>query len=83
MYVKAVEGKLESSVFRYKTKVGVLPFEITKTVDDYKVIITQGKIEFEEPFGSELRSRIISSLKLDDSDIDERCPARIVSTGHS
>ena len=83
MYVKAVEENLESSVFRYKTKIGVLPFEIIKIGTDYKVIMTQGKPEFEEPFDEKMKTRIINALKLSLNDLDERCPVQIVSTGHA
>lgn len=83
MYVKAVEGKLNSSVFKYKTKIGILPFEIIKTGSDYKVMMTQGKPEFEEPFDNDMKNRIINALKLSIDDLDERCPVQIVSTGHS
>jgi PhzF family phenazine biosynthesis protein len=83
MYVKAVEENLDSSVFRYKTKVGVLPFEILKTGGNYKVTMTQGKIIFDDPFNNELKQRIINALHLTLNDMDERCPVQIVSTGHS
>lgn len=83
MYVKAVTENLSSSVFRYKTKVGVLPFEIIKTDNDYKIIMTQGKIEFEDPFENTLRDRIVDALSLSSIDLDERCPIQVVSTGHS
>jgi len=83
MYVKAVEDKLNSSVFKYKTKIGILPFEIIKTGNDYKVMMMQGKPEFEEPIGDDMKSRIINALKLTMHDLDTRCPVQIVSTGHS
>lgn len=83
MYVKAFEENSNSAVYNYKTKVGVLPFEIIKTDGDYKVIMTQGKIEFEKPFDNELKQRIINALCLSQNDLDERCPLQIVSTGHS
>ena len=83
MYVKAVTGKLDSSVFRYRTKVGVLPFEIIKTPNDYKIIMTQGKVEFQDPFENILKNRIVDALELTYNDLDERCPIQVVSTGHS
>jgi PhzF family phenazine biosynthesis protein len=83
MYVKAVTGKLDSSVFRYKTKVGILPFEIIMTNNDYKMIMTQGGIEFHNPFENIMKNRIVDALGLSYNDLDERCPIQIVSTGHS
>ncbi len=43
MYVKALEEDLESSVFNMQTKAGILPFEVVKEANDYKIIMTQGK----------------------------------------
>jgi PhzF family phenazine biosynthesis protein len=83
MYVKAKIENLDSAVFRYKTKVGILPFEIINTGNDYSIIMTQGKIEFTEPFEEKIRNRIISALKINQTDLDEKCPVQIVSTGHS
>jgi len=83
MYVKAAEENLGSSVHRMRTKVGVLPFEIIKTHNDYKIVMTQGKIEFEAPFEGVLREKVIAGLNLNENDLDGRCPIQIVSTGHS
>lgn len=83
MYVKAVEGNLSSAVFRMRTKIGILPFEIIKNHNDYKVVMTQGKIEFETPFEGELKEKILKSLDLQENDLDDRCPIQTVSTGHS
>ena len=83
MYVKAVEEKLSSKTLRYKTKIGVLPFEIIKIGSDYKAIMTQGKPKFEEPFDKKMKNRIVKALRLTINDLDEECPVQIVSTGHS
>lgn len=83
MYVKAKIENFDSAVFRYKTKVGILPFEIINTGNDYSIIMTQGKIEFTDPFEEKIRNRIISALKINQTDLDEKCPVQIVSTGHS
>ena len=83
MYAKAIEENLNSAVYRYKTKVGVLPFEILKTGNDYKIAMTQGKIEFEKPFNNGMKDRITKALNLSKEDLDESCPVQIVSTGHS
>ena len=83
MYVRAVEENLDSVVFNYKTKIGILPFEIIKNGNDYKILMTQGKIQFEEPFDEKMKQRIINALQISTDDIDARCPIQIVSTGHS
>ena len=83
MYVRAIEENLDSVVFNYKTKIGILPFEIIKNGNDYKILMTQGKIQFEEPFDEKMKQRIINTLQISTDDIVARCPIQIVSTGHS
>jgi PhzF family phenazine biosynthesis protein len=83
MYAKAVVGNLESSVYRMRTKIGILPFEIIKAGSDYKVLMTQGKIEFGTVLNGEGKEKIIEALGLEEDDLNENCPIQIVSTGHS
>lgn len=83
MYAKAIEENLSSSVYRMRTKIGVLPFELIKTNNDYKVIMTQGKIEFEDSLKGEFKEKVLKGLDLNEKDLDDRCPVQVVSTGHS
>ena len=83
MYVKAIEENLDSSVHRIKTNVGVLPFEIIKTDSDYKVVMTQGKIEFGDILDGENKERLLSALHIKEEYLEDNCPIQIVSTGHS
>ncbi len=83
MYAKAVEENLGSSMYRMRTRIGILPFEIIKTDTDYKVVMTQGKIEFGTVFESEFKARITQALDLKEEDLYENCPIQMVSTGHS
>jgi PhzF family phenazine biosynthesis protein len=82
-YVRALENKLPSCTVIQKIGIGILPVDIIKHGDDYTVVMTQGKIEFHDPFSPALRSDITTALGLSESDLDERCPIQIVSTGHS
>ncbi len=82
-YVRALENKLSSCTVVHKIGIGVLPVGIIKRNGDYKVVMTQGKPEFDDPLSGKRRSDIIAALGLSESDIDERCPVQIVSTGHS
>jgi PhzF family phenazine biosynthesis protein len=82
-YVRAIENKLSSCTVFHKIGIGILPVDIIKQVGDYKVIMTQGKIEFSDPLPGAERRDIIAALGLSESDLDERCPIQIVSTGHS
>ena len=83
MYAKAFEENLDSCVLRIKTKVGILPFEIIKNQNNYKVIMTQGRIEIDLPLSETNRNILLDSLSLTIKDLDPRCPVQIASTGHS
>jgi PhzF family phenazine biosynthesis protein len=50
---------------------------------DYRIVMTQGAIEFGEPFDSAQVDEILAALGLAAGSLDERCPIQIVSTGHS
>jgi PhzF family phenazine biosynthesis protein len=66
-----------------KIGAGILPVDIQRANEDYKIVMTQGKIEFSENLSPGIQERIISALGLEMHDIDKRCPIQIVSTGHS
>lgn len=83
MYAKAIENKLESCILKMKTKIGILPFELIKENEDYKVIMTQGSFELSHELNSETTDKIITALNLNESELDKKCPIQIASTGHS
>ncbi|KPH13975.1 PhzF family isomerase [Chryseobacterium sp. ERMR1:04] len=83
MYAKAIEDNLGSCILRYKTQVGILPFEIIKEKEDYQVIMTQGTFELSPTFDPIVAQQLLAALGLEHSDTDERCPIQIASTGHS
>ena len=83
MYAKALEENRESCILKFKTRVGILPFEIVRTNGDYQVIMTQGKFELDKPLNSEIINELLDFLGLGFSDLDGRCPVQIASTGHS
>lgn len=82
-YVRALENSLPSCTVIHKIGIGILPVEIIRDGDDYQIVMTQGAIEFSEPFPKAERNDILSALGLGVGDLDERCPIQIVSTGHS
>jgi PhzF family phenazine biosynthesis protein len=82
-YVRAIERKLPSCTVMQKIGIGILPVEIIKQDNDYKVVMTQGKVEFSSPLAETERGEIITALGLSESNLDHRCPIQIVSTGHS
>jgi PhzF family phenazine biosynthesis protein len=82
-YVRAVENNLPSSTVIQKIGIGILPVDVIQENDDYKIIMTQGRPEFSDPFSPDIGGKTIKALGLSESDIDPRCPIQIVSTGHS
>ena len=82
-YVRAVTGGLPATTTRHKIGIGVLPIDIEPVGDDYRIVMTQGRPEFEAPLGDDVRQRIVDAIGLGPEDIDERCPVQVVSTGHS
>jgi PhzF family phenazine biosynthesis protein len=82
-YVRAAERKLRPGIVLHKIGIGILPVELVEQDGDYKIIMTQGEIEFSHPFVGTERKDITNALRLSESDLDERCPVQIVSTGHS
>ena len=83
MYAMALEQGLGSRVFRMKTRIGVLPFEVLKTGRGYKVVMTQGEIKISDPLSEKDKKQLLGLLGLNSRDIDTRCPVQIASTGHA
>lgn len=82
-YARAIEGGFDSTRVIHKTGAGILPVDIIKENDDYKIIMTQGKIEFGALIESKNKETMLSALKLKKDDLLEDCPIQVVSTGHS
>ena len=82
-YVRALEMGLPSCKIIHKIGIGILPVEIIREERDYRIVMTQGTIEFGEPITGQQRDEIIAALGLSKGDLDARCPVQIVSTGHS
>ncbi len=83
MYAKALEDNLAPRVLRIKTKIGILPFEIIRENGDYQVIMTQGEFTLGSKFDNETTQKLLTALGIDYSDLNEKCPIQIASTGHS
>jgi PhzF family phenazine biosynthesis protein len=83
MYAKALEEDMDSSVLRFKTRIGILPFEILKENGDYQIRMTQGQFQLSPVFDEKTITKVLTALGLACSDLDEKCPIQIASTGHS
>nr|WP_082193353.1 PhzF family isomerase [Bacillus rubiinfantis] len=82
-YARAIENNLESCRIYQKTGAGILPVDIIKEQSDYRIVMTQGKIEFGDIINGIHKESLLSSLNISDKDLLENYPIQIVSTGHS
>jgi PhzF family phenazine biosynthesis protein len=82
-YVRAVENELAPCTVIHKIGAGILPVGIQRVDGDYRIVMTQGTPEFDDPVAHDLRAEVIAALGLEPADVDERCPVQVVSTGHS
>lgn len=82
-YVRAQEMGLPSRTIIQKIGAGILPVEIIREGEEYRIVMTQGAIEFGETFTGRRRDEIVAALGLRADDLDARCPVQMVSTGHS
>lgn len=82
-YVRAIENSLPSCIVQQAIGIGILPVEIIREESDYRIIMTQGRVEILPPITAKNRNDILCALNLSDHDLDDRCPVQIVSTGHS
>jgi len=83
-YIRALENKYDTRRVFHKTGAGILPVDIIRINDgDYKIYMTQRKLEFHDPLSDSITHRIFEALGLRLNNLDERCPVQIASTGHS
>lgn len=82
-YARAIENKLNTSRVYHNTGAGILPVDIVKQNEDYKITMTQGEIEFGNIIEGVNRKKLLSAINISDEDLLESYPIQIVSTGHS
>ena len=82
-YARAIENNLNTSRVYHKTGAGILPVDIVKENNDYKITMTQGKVEFGDIIEGINRKKLLSAINISDDDLLECYPIQIVSTGHS
>jgi len=82
-YARAVENGLDTSRVYQKTGAGILPVDIIKENKDYKIVMTQGKIEFGTIIDDINKEELLAALNIKNSDLLENYEIQIVSTGHS
>jgi PhzF family phenazine biosynthesis protein len=82
-YVRAIEQGLQSCIVQQKIGIGILPVEVVKEVDDYRIIMTQGPFEISTPIDDNTKLDVLKALALSNQDLYESCPVQIASTGSS
>ncbi|SKC71959.1 PhzF family isomerase [Maledivibacter halophilus] len=82
-YARAIENNLDTSRVYHRTGAGILPVDIVKENDDYKIVMTQGKIEFGSIIDGVNKKTLLSALNISNDDLLENNDVQIVSTGHS
>ena len=82
-YARAVEKGLDTCRVYHKTGAGILPVDVIKENGDYKIVMTQGKVEFGSIIDGVSKEELWRSLNIKDSDLLENYDIQIVSTGHS
>lgn len=82
-YARAVENRLPSLTVMQKIQIGILPVDVIKEDEDYRVVMTQGDVKFPEKIEGLRRQKLLKALNIREADLDERCPVEHVSTGHS
>jgi PhzF family phenazine biosynthesis protein len=82
-YIRAVENKLPSKTVYHKIGIGILPVDIIKDNDEYKIMMTQGKPEFKDIITGDTKADLLKALNLKESDLINKIPIQIVDTGHS
>ena len=81
-YARAVEENLTGRVIQ-KTGAGILPVDIVREDNGYKIFMTQGQISFGDILRDETLTLLIQALKIKPEALQENFPVQIVSTGHS
>lgn len=82
-YARAIENDLGSARVIQKTGAGILPVDIVKENRDYKITMTQGKIEFGSIIEVINKEKLLKALNIKGYDLLKNYKIQIVSTGHS
>jgi PhzF family phenazine biosynthesis protein len=82
-YARAIENHFGTIRVLQKTGAGILPVDIVRENDDYKIVMTQGEIEVNDALSPEVQLTLAAALGINRNDIIENCPVAIASTGHS
>ena len=89
-YARAHELNLTTSQVIQKVGAGILPVDIIRLdsedeigKSEYKIVMTQGDITFDNPLDFDIVGVICEALGITTADLVDHAPIQIVSTGHS
>ncbi len=82
-FVRAMEKDLPSCQVQQRIGIGVLPVDIAKDNRGYKIVMTQGAVEISPPVTDQDRNDILKAINVSGTDLENRCPIQVVSTGSS
>ena len=83
-YVRARELELpDGTCVLTKTGAGILPVDIEKTGNDYRIVMTGGKPEVTEISRPEYKERLARALGIREEDFREDFPVAAASMGHA
>lgn len=82
-YARAMENRFSTTRVLQKTGAGILPVDIIRENDDYRIVMTQGKIEVHDALPDKVQQTLAAALGIHLEDMLESCPVAIASTGHS
>ncbi len=79
----ATEQRLDNARIHNRTAAGILPVDIIKEGNDYKIAMTQGRVCFGSILEGAIRKQLIAALNICEDDVMDDFKIQIVSTGHS
>lgn len=82
-YVRAIENRMNSARIYQKTGAGILPVDILEEDNDYRITMTQGKIQFGDIIEGAEKNILLEALNINENNLMQNYPIQIVSTGHS
>ncbi len=82
-YVLAIEKKMDNARIHNRTGAGILPVDIIREYNDYKIAMTQGQVCFGSILEGVEREQLLEALNICEDDVLDDFKIQIVSTGHS
>ena len=82
-FIRAITQKPGHQRVYQKTNAGILPVDIVPEGNSYRIVMTQGAVEFGAILSPDVLSTLYCALGITSADIIPGLPIQIISTGHS